>query len=368
MAQDKRALIDADPTPSLNRPLIPPLNPPLTRAMTRPLSRALTRRRVLQAGAATLGTSLFGHASLAQAALASGYPSQPIKVVVPFSAGGSSDVQGRMLAEQLGRHFGKPAVVENRPGAGGHIGGRAVAEAAGDGHTILLGSIGLHATYPIYQKLPYDPGKDFKLLTVLAQMPHVVVAHPALPADSLADLARLARQKADAINFGSAGIGSSVHMIGELFRQKADAPMTHIPYKGSSGAMNDLLGGQIQVMFENPPTVLPHIRAGKLKALGVTGRNRLDALPEVRTGIESGFAQFEATSWTTVAVPASMPDAFADSLSELVRSIILASGFRKGLEEQGMTPVATARGEATAFTEAERAKWTAVIRAANLSA
>jgi len=307
-----------------------------------------------------LGSTVASTASAASDPKA--WPDQMIRLVVPFTAGGSSDVQARMLADRLGKLYKQPVVVENRPGAGGHIGGKFVADAPADGYTLLLGSIGLHATYGVFKKLNYDPSKDLKVVTVLAEMPHVVVANPSLPANDLKQLVALARKQPDTINFGSAGVGSSVHMIGELFRITADAPITHVPYKGSSAALNDLLAGQIQLMFENPPTTLAHIRGGKLKALAVTGKARLAALPDVPTAIEAGFPAFEATSWTTVAVGAKVPDAIADRLNAYIRKVVTSPEFRQGLADQGMTPVANTREAATRFVAAEKVRWDKVIQ------
>lgn len=296
------------------------------------------------------------------------FPSKPMRIVVPFTAGGSSDVQARMLAERLGRLYKQTVVVDNRPGAGGHIGGKAVVDAPADGYTLMLGSIGLHATYGVYKKLAYDPARDFKVLTVLAEMPHVIVAHPGVPAASVKELVALARKEPSALNFGSAGIGSSVHMIGELFKVTADAPMTHVPYKGSAAAINDLLGGQIQLMFENPPTTLAHVRAGRLKALATTGQVRNAALPEVPTVAEAGLPGFAATSWTTIAVGAKVPDAIADKLSADIRGIIRSPEFVAALAAQGMTPVASSREEAAKFIAAEKQRWDRVIQKADLVA
>ena len=296
------------------------------------------------------------------------YPQRAIRIIVPFSPGGSSDLQGRMVAERLSKLYKQSVVVENKPGAGGHIGGMAVAEAAPDGYTLLLGSIGLHATYGVYKKLGYDPGTALKAVTVLAQMPHVIVANPGVPANDLRDLVALARKAPDTITFGSAGIGSSVHMIGELFKLTASAPLTHVPYRGSSAALNDLLGGQIQLMFENPPTVIAHVKAGKLKALAVTGKARSDALPDVPTAAEAGIEGYEATSWTTVAVCARVPDAIADKLNADIRQIVASPEFQKGLQDQGMSPVANTRAEAAAFIAAEKARWDEVIRNGHIAA
>lgn len=307
-------------------------------------------------------------ASMAHASQPQAYPDRMIRLVVPFTAGGSSDVQARMLADRLGKLYNQAVVVENRPGAGGHIGGKYVVDAPADGYTLLLGSIGLHATYKIFKKLSYDPATDLKVITVLAEMPHVVVVNPAVAANDLKELAALARKQPDTINFGSAGVGSSVHMIGELFKLTAAAPIVHVPYKGSTAALNDLLAGQIQTMFDNPPTTLAYIRSGKLKALAVTGKTRLPALAQVPTAIESGFPAFEATSWTTIAVSAKVPDAIADKLNADIRKIVEAPEFRKGLAEQGMTPVATARDAATRFIAAEKVRWDKVIDDGRLTA
>lgn len=318
----------------------------------------LSRRTVL----AGLVALTMGAAASLPAAAQPDYPGKMIKIVVPFAAGGSSDVQGRMLAERLSKLYKQSVIVENRPGAGGHIGGKAVVDAGSDGYTLLLGSIGLHATYGVYKKLAYDPGKDLKLVTILAEMPHVVVATPGLPVRDLKQLTALAKEKPGTIHFGSAGVGSSVHMIGELYRITSGAPVEHVPYKGSSLALNDLLGGQIQLMFENPPTVIGHLQSGRLKALAVTGKVRSPALPEAPTTAEAGLPGYEATSWTTIAVGASVPDAIAEKLNADIRGILATADFKKGLLDQGMTPVGNSREAAKQFVAAEKAKWDKVIQ------
>lgn len=311
---------------------------------------------------------LAGAASVAAPGAHAAYPDHAIRLIVPFSAGGSSDLQARMLADRLGKLYGQPVVVENRPGAGGHIGGKAVVDAPADGYTLLLGSIGLHATYGTYPKLNYNPATDLKVVTVLAEMPHVVVVNPRIQVTSLKQLAEAAAKRPQGMTFGSAGVGSSVHMIGELYRVTTGAPLTHVPYKGSSAAMADLLGGQIDMMFENPPTTLGYIRSGKLRAVAVTGKTRLPALPQVPTAVESGVPGFVATSWTTVAVGAKVPDAIADKLNADIRSIVASQEFRSGLAEQGMTPVGNTRDAATKFIAGEKARWDDVIKKARLVA
>lgn len=295
-------------------------------------------------------------------------PGRQMRIIVPFTAGGSSDVQARMLADRLSRLWGQPVVVENKPGAGGHLGGRYVADQPADGYTLMVGSIGLHAAYGVYSKLAYDPARDLRVVTVLAEMPHVVVATPSLAASNLAELTALAKKAPGTVNFGSAGVGSSVHMMGELYKLQAGAPIVHVPYRGSSAALNDLLGGQIQLMFENPPTVLSHIRGGKLKALAVTGSQRLPALPDVPTAAESGLKDYVATSWTTVAVSSKVPEAIVKKLNDDIRKVVATPEFRKGLQEQGMSAVANSLPEAQSFVAREKQRWDRVIAEGHISA
>ncbi|WP_313234756.1 Bug family tripartite tricarboxylate transporter substrate binding protein [Delftia acidovorans] len=319
--------------------------------------------------AAAISASVAGAAPVAAIAQ-DGFP-QPgrqLRIIVPFTAGGSSDVQARMLADRLSRLWGQPVVVENKPGAGGHLGGRYVADQPADGYTLMVGSIGLHAAYGVYGKLAYDPAGDLRVVTVLAEMPHVVVATPSLAASNLAELTALAKKAPGTVNFGSAGVGSSVHMMGELYKLQAGAPIVHVPYRGSSAALNDLLGGQIQLMFENPPTVLAHIRGGKLKALAVTGSQRLAALPDVPTAAESGLKDFVATSWTTVAVSSKVPEAIVKKLNDDIRKVVATPEFRKGLQEQGMSAVANSLPEAQSFVAREKQRWDRVIAEGHISA
>lgn len=295
-------------------------------------------------------------------------PGRQMRIIVPFTAGGSSDVQARMLADRLSRLWGQPVVVENKPGAGGHLGGKYVSDQPADGYTLMVGSIGLHAAYGVYSKLAYDPARDLRVVTVLAEMPHVVVATPSLAASNLAELTALAKKAPGTVNFGSAGVGSSVHMMGELYKLQAGAPIVHVPYRGSSAALNDLLGGQIQLMFENPPTVLAHIRGGKLKALAVTGSQRLAALPDVPTAAESGLKDYVATSWTTVAVSSKVPEAIVKKLNDDIRKVVATPEFRKGLQEQGMSAVANSLPEAQSFVAREKQRWDRVIAEGHISA
>ncbi|CUI27648.1 MULTISPECIES: Bug family tripartite tricarboxylate transporter substrate binding protein [Achromobacter] len=322
------------------------------------------RRRVLQALCLTLAGAALPFTVQAQA----NYPDRPLRIIVPFTAGGSSDIQGRLLAEHLGKLYGQSVVVENRPGAGGHIGGKYVADSGPDGYTLLLGSIGLHATYGVYKTLNYRPADDLKLITIVAEMPHVVVANPALEATTLAELTAQAKAKPETLHFGSAGVGSSVHMVGELYKTASQAPIVHIPYRGSSAALNDLLGGQIQLLFENVPTTIGYIQSGKLKALAITGATRSAALPDVPTAAEAGLPGLTVTSWTTLAAGKDVPDALIEKISADLRRVYADPAFRAGLERLGMTPVGNTPAEARAFVERERARWNKVIEAEHISA
>ena len=322
------------------------------------------RNAVLGAVMAVMG--LAGASAQAQ----QDFPSanRQMRILVPFTAGGSSDVQARMLADKLGRLWNVPVVVENKPGAGGHLGGKYLVDQPADGYTLMVGSIGLHATYAVYPKLPYDPAKDLRVLTVLAEMPHVVVATPSLPVKTLSDLTQLTKKESNSINFGSAGVGSSVHMMGELYKLQSGAPIVHVPYRGSSAALNDLLGGQIQLMFENPPTVLSHVRGGKLKALAVTGSQRLEALPDVPTAAEAGMKDYVATSWTTVAVSAKVPETIVQKLNADIRKVVNTPEFHKGLADQGMSAVANTLPEAQSFVAREKQRWDRVISEGKITA
>jgi tripartite-type tricarboxylate transporter receptor subunit TctC len=321
-------------------------------------------RRALRALCLTLAGAALPLAAQAQA----NYPDRPLRIVVPFTAGGSSDIQGRLLAEHLGKLYGQSVVVENRPGAGGHIGGKFVADSGPDGYTLLLGSIGLHATYGVYKSLNYRPAQDLKVITIVAEMPHVVVATPGLPANTLAELTTLARAKPESVHFGSAGVGSSVHMVGELYKMAAQAPIVHIPYRGSSAATNDLLGGQIELLFENVPTTIGYIQANKLQALAITGATRSPALPDVSTAAEAGLPGLTVTSWTTLAAGRDVPDALIEKISADLRRVYADPAFRAGLEKLGMTPVGNSPAEARAFVERERARWNKVIETEHITA
>ena len=244
----------------------------------------------------------------AAAAAAQPYPSKPIRLVVPFPAGGTTDILAREVGQRLSLSLGQPVVIDNRPGAAGNIGSELVAKSAPDGYTLLMATVGTHAINPnLYARIPYDHVKDFAPVVLVAGVPNVLEVTPSLPVHSVADLINLAKEKPGQINFASSGSGTSIHLSGELFKTMAGVDMTHVPYKGSAPAITDLIGGQVQVMFDNLPSSLQQIKAGKLRAIAVTSAQRAPALPDVPTIAESGLPGFEATSWFGIVAPTGTP-------------------------------------------------------------
>ena len=293
------------------------------------------------------------------------FPSKPIRIIVPFTPGGTADLLGRLAARRFSEIYGKQAVVENKPGASGHVGAAEVARSAPDGYTLLVGTIGIHAAHKMYRKLAYNPAADLEVITVLAEMSNLLVVHPALPARSVDELIALAKAKPGALNFGSAGPGSSTHMIGELFLLATGTKMTHVPYKGSAPAMNDVMGGQIQLMFENFPTALPQVRGGRVRALAVTGPRREVSLPDVPTAGETvpGYA---ATAWFSLAAPRGLAPGVAEKIQSDLRRAIFAPEAIEELKAQGANAVLNSPAETAKFIAAETDKWTRVIDAAKI--
>src|SRR4029453_1006317 len=243
-------------------------------------------------------------------------PPKPVRVVVPFPAGGTTDILARAAAQKLSETWGQQAIVDNRPGAGGNIGAELVAKSAPDGYTLLMGTVGTHAiNASLYPKMPYDHVKDFAPVILVAGVPNVLVVHPSLPVNSVQELIAYAKANPGKLNFASSGNGTSIHLSGELFKVMTGVQMTHVPYKGSAPALQDLIGGQVQLMFDNLPPSPPQIKAGKLRALGVTSAARAPALPDLPTIAESGLPGFEASSWFGVLVPAGTPPSIVTKLN-----------------------------------------------------
>jgi tripartite-type tricarboxylate transporter receptor subunit TctC len=300
------------------------------------------------------------------AALAETFPAKPVRFVVPFVAGGSADVMARVLGQHLAPLWGQSVVIDNRPGSGGHIGAQAVAKAPGDGYTIVLGTIGIHAAYSIYRSLPYDPAKELQPVTLLAEFPNILIIHPSLPANNVAEFLTLAKAKPGEINFGSAGMGTSTHMIGEAFMQASGVTLTHVPYKGSAQAMNDLLGGQIQAMFDNLPTTIQHVKTGALRGLAVTSATRSPSLPEVPTADEAGVPGFEATAWFAVSTASTVPPEIVTKLNADINGLLKQPEVLAQFAQLGATPMGGSTAEARRFFDSEVRKWTAVIDRAGI--
>ena len=297
-------------------------------------------------------------------ALAQQYPSRPVRFVVPFAPGGSTDTLARTIGVKLADALGQQVVVDNRPGANGDIGMMIVAKAPPDGHTILLGYIANLAIAPsLYAKLPFDPVKDYAHITQIATSPNVLTAHPSVPAKGLQELIALAKAKPGAVNFASTGVASVGHLTGELLNNLAGMKMTHVPYKGGGQAIIDLLGGHVQVMFSGFSAAMPHIKSGKVRALAVTGIKRSPALAEVSTIAEQGFPGVEATAWYGVLAPAGTPKPVVTRLhGETVRILKLPDVSQRlnglGFEIVGSTPE-----QFGAYIRSEIKKWEKVVKA-----
>jgi tripartite-type tricarboxylate transporter receptor subunit TctC len=303
-------------------------------------------------------------ACIAPFAFAQAYPNHPIRLVVPFPAGGTTDILARAAAQKLIEALGQPVVVDNRPGAGGNIGADLVAKSAPDGYTLLMGTVGTHAINPSrYAKMPYDHVKDFVPVVLVAGVPNVLVVNPSVPVNSVADLIKLAKSKPGEINFASSGSGTSIHLSGELFKTMAGVDMTHVPYKGSAPALTDLIGGQVQLMFDNLPSALPQIKGGKLRAIAVTSLKRAPVLPDVPTIAESGLPGFEASSWFGVLAPAGTPAPVVAKLNAEVNKWLQSPEARDQLLAQGAAAAGGTPEQFAAHIRAETEKWAKVVKA-----
>ena len=297
------------------------------------------------------------------------YPSKPVRLVVPFTPGGSTDILARAVGQKLSESWGQPVVVDNRPGAGGIIGMETVAKAAPDGYTLVMGHIGTLAANPaLYKTLPYDPVKDFAPVTLIARVPNVLVVGPAVPSRSVAELIALAKAKPGKLDYGSGGNGSAAHLATEYFKLKAGVDLQHIPYKGTAPALQDLLGGQIALMITGLPPVLPHVKAGKLRILGVASAQRLRQFPEIPTIAESGVPGFEATQWYGILAPAATPKEIVAKLNREFVKALRDPAVGEKLAGEGADPVGDTPGEFAAFIASEIDLWGKVIRATGAKA
>jgi tripartite-type tricarboxylate transporter receptor subunit TctC len=296
----------------------------------------------------------------------SDYPTKPIRLVVPFAPAGAADILGRILSEKLSPLYGQNLVVDNKPGASGHLGAQLVAKAAGDGYTLMVGTIGIHAAYAAYKKLGYDPSTELQPIAILGESPNVVVVPTASPYQTFAQFLADVKANPGKVSYATAGAGSSVHMVTALFELQAGARMTHIPYKGSGPALIDVMSGQVHVMFDNMSSSLVHVKAGKLRALAVTSGARDPRLPDVPTIAESGVPGYSGTSWFTFAAPRSMPAALVDKLNRDVHRVLAAADVQAKLDGLGITFTPNTPQQAAAFFRSETAKWNRVIEASRL--
>jgi tripartite-type tricarboxylate transporter receptor subunit TctC len=306
---------------------------------------------------------------VAASVFAQDYPSRPISMVIGFAPGGGTDTASRIIAKKLGENLGQSVVVENKPGAGGNIATDYVAKAAPDGYTILLGSVGSLTVAPhIVKKLPYDPRRDLAPITMAVVFPNVLVVHPSVPAQNLAEFVKLAQAKPGTVTYGSSGIGGAGHLAGELFRIVAKAEIVHVPYKGGGPAVADLLGGQISAVFATPASGGAHVKAGKLRALAVTGAKRTPFLPDVPTIAESGYPGYEATNWYAYVAPAKTPKEILGRLNRELVSVLSSSDVRAQLENHGLEPMPGTSEELAKYIEREYATWGRVVKEAKITA
>jgi tripartite-type tricarboxylate transporter receptor subunit TctC len=294
---------------------------------------------------------------VASAVWAQPYPSKPIRMIVAFAPGGIADFAARSISQRLAESLGVPVVVENRPGAGGVIGADLVAKAAPDGYTVLVTSISHTINPSVTKNLPFDTQRDFAPVMLIADAPNILVVHPSVPAASLQELIELARRRPGELNYASSGVGTSTHLCGELLKAMTAIDLVHVPYKGGGPAVADLLGGQVQVMFATLPTVLEHIRAGKLRALGVTGGQRFAGAPEFPTIAQTGLPGYEVSGWSGLFAPAGTPRAAIDRLAAETARILREPTLKERFLAQGAEPAVKLPDEFAAFVDSEVKKW-----------
>ena len=302
-------------------------------------------------------------AALGAPAGAQSWPSKQVNFIVPFSAGGTTDLFGRLLANHMQQKFGKPFIVENRAGAGGNLGAAAVAKAAPDGYTFLVGTVSTHAINPfLYSKLPYDTVKDFQPVSLIARLPNILVVHPSLPANNVAELIAHLKANPDKLSYGSSGAGTSIHLAAELFKIKTGTTMTHVPFRSSGDIMNNLTGGHINLAFDNITLAWPQVKAGRLRALAVSSTARSEIAPDVPTVAET-IPGFDATSWHGVFAPAGTPKPIVDAMAAEMKRILELPDVKEKLFEIGAIAAPMTPEEFAKFIDTERAKWAEVVKA-----
>ncbi len=311
-------------------------------------------------------SSLAAAATVSTAA-ATDYPVKPVRLIVPFAAGGGNDAVARTIAQRLSVQLGQQVVVDNRAGAGGIVGAELAAKSAADGYTLFLGGVGSHAINPsVHRNLPYDPVKDFAPVSLIASAPLILVVHPSVAANSVAEFIALSRAQPDAINYASNGNGSSSHLAAVMFERMSGTRMTHVPYKGLSPALVDLLSGQVQAMFSSVVAILGHVRAGKLRALAVTGERRLPLIPDVPTIAEAGIPGYQAGSWYGILAPAGTPPQIIRKLNAEIVKAIREPEMQKAFALEGAEPIGSSAEQFAAHIRAELDRLGAVAREAKI--
>jgi tripartite-type tricarboxylate transporter receptor subunit TctC len=292
------------------------------------------------------------------------WPARQVRIVVPFPAGGATDIAARAVADRMAQAWKQPVVVENRGGAGGNVGSDVVAKSSPDGYTLVMGVTGSHAiNTSLYAKMPYDPVKDFEAISQVAVVPNVVVVHPSVKAATLPEFIKLARAQPGRFDYASLGSGTAAHLGMEMLKSAAGIYMVHIPYRGSAPAVADLIGGQVQVMMDGLPSALPHVKAGRLRALAVTSQKRSAAAPDLPTIAESGYPGFYADAWSGLFAPKGTPKPVIDKLAAETRRILALAEVRERLSGLGAEPVGSTPAEFARHVETEIAKWARVVKA-----
>lgn len=297
----------------------------------------------------------------------SDYPKKPINLIVPYPPGGTTDILARIFANQVSEDTGLPVIVMNKAGAGGNIGSSFVAKSSPDGYTLLLGTVGTQAINKwLYQGLNYDPQKDFKAIVKLASVPNLLVANPAEPYKNVSELISYAKSHPGAVNFASAGTGGSTHLAGELFKSMASIDIKHIPYKGSSAVMTDIIGGQVQITFDNLPSVIQHVKSKRLRAIAITSSTRSNALLDVPTIAESGLPGYDVMSWFGVFVPANTPTDVRKALEKIAANALAKPGVQEKILKEGGIVEPMVGDTFEKFIAAENNKWRKVISSAQI--
>lgn len=301
-------------------------------------------------------------------ALAQGYPAKPVRLIIAYAAGGGTDIVGRVVAQKLGDGLGRQVIVDNRPGAAGNIATEIAVRAPADGYTLLMGNIGPIAVNPHLYKLPFDPLCDLAPVTFLAAAPLLVVVHPALPVRSLSDLVALARRRPDALTYSSAGVGSSNHLAGALFAIETATRITHVPYKGASPAVADLMAGNVQLSFQTLPSVGSAMRAKRVKALAVTSARRSSAYPDIPTAREAGVEGFEVNAWYSIVAPAGTPRPIIDRLHAELSAALKQPDVIERFKGEGAEPAGLPPDDFARFMRTESSKWGRVVKLSGMRA